>query len=273
VFRRRRKASDDSAPGDGAPGDGAPGDGESGDVEATAGELDEATDEADDGAESAPPASGLSTRAQGPWDESETPDDDVVRLDLGGVRVPGVEGMEMRLDVDEASGQVMSVTVVHDESGMQLMAFAAPRTTGIWDDVRTEIRAGLASQGPVEEASGEFGLELLATLPVAQPDGRTGVQPVRFVGVDGPRWFLRGLFSGAAARNRDAAEPLEAVLRGTVVVRGTDPMAPGDPLALRMPTAEGTATDDEGDDDAGESETRRRPLPPPERGPEITEIR
>ena len=42
------------------------------------------------------------------------------------------------------------------------MAFAAPRTEGIWDDVREEIRVALAAQGPVEEAQGSFGKELLA---------------------------------------------------------------------------------------------------------------
>jgi hypothetical protein len=90
---------------------------------------------------------------------------------------------------------------------------------------------------------------------------------VRFVGVDGPRWFLRGLFSGAAARETAAAAPLEAVLRACVVVRGNDPMAPGDPLPLHVPTEipEGMQ---QNDDDGG-----RRRLPPPERGPEITEIR
>ena len=62
------------------------------------------------------------------------------------------------------------------------------------------------------------------------------MQPVRFVGVDGPRWFVRALFGGRAAREPEAAAPLEAVLRAVVVVRGTDPMAPGDALALHVPS-------------------------------------
>jgi Protein of unknown function (DUF3710) len=206
-------------------------------------------------------------RSAGPFDESETPDDGLLRLDLGGLLVPGLEGMELRLDVDETGETVVACNVVHGDSAVQLMAFAAPRTTGIWDDVREEIRGSLASQGPVEVAKGIFGQELLATLPVAGPQGQSGMQPVRFVGIDGPRWFLRGLFSGAAARSAAAAEPLEAVLRATVVVRGTDPMAPGDPLPLHVPTGvpEGL--------EAGEPAPGRTTLPPPERGPEITEIR
>ncbi len=204
-------------------------------------------------------------RVPGPYDETEAPDDGVVRLDLGGLRVPGSEGMELRLDLDDASQTIVAVTVVNGDSAVQIMAFAAPRTDGIWDDVREEIRVALAAQGPVEEADGVFGKELLATLPVAGPQGQSGLQPVRFVGIDGPRRFVRGLLSGPAARNAEAAAPLEDVLRNTVVVRGGDPMAPGDALPLQVPgeLPEGMSKSSDG---------RRTPLPPPERGPEITEI-
>jgi hypothetical protein len=206
-------------------------------------------------------------RSSGPYDVTEVPDDGLARLDLGGVQVPGVEGMELRLEVDEEADSVVAVSVVTPDSALQIMVFAAPRTDGIWDEVRGEIRANLASQGLVDEVNGVFGRELHATLTVSDDQGRSAMQPVRFVGVDGPRWFLRGLFSGAAARETAAAAPLEAVLRACVVVRGNDPMAPGDPLPLHVPTEipEGMQQNDE----AG----GRRRLPPPERGPEITEIR
>ena len=59
--------------------------------------------------------------------------------------------------------------------------------------------------------------------------------PARFVGVDGPRWFLRAMYTGSAAVDPDAAAPLEAALRDVVVVRGSDPMAVRDPLPLRLP--------------------------------------
>lgn len=231
-------------------------------------DADEAvTDEADDDSDDVAAAAAPAARTAGPLDESEVAaDDDVMRLDLGGLRVPGSEGMELRLDIDESTQAVVAVTVVNGASALQIMAFAAPRTEGIWDDVRGEIRASLASQGPVEEADGVFGKELLATLPVAGPQGQSGVQPVRFVGVDGPRWFVRGLFSGPSARSADDAAPLEAVLRSTVVVRGNEAMAPGDALTLHLP----------GELPPGMSQQapgQGRTLPPPERGPEITEIR
>ncbi len=224
-------------------------------------------DELDDVDETDEPAEPLADRSDGPYDVSEDPQDGVVRLDLGALRVPGTDGMELRLDVDDDGENVVAVTVVHRESAMQLMAFAAPRTEGIWSDVRGEIRANLASTGPVDEVDTEFGRELLATVSAADPAGKPVIQPVRFVGVDGPRWFVRALFSGAASRDRAAAAPLEAVLRSVVVVRGTDPMAPGDALTLRVPTEvpEGMTRNE---DDGG-----RKTLPAPQRGPEITEIR
>ena len=209
-------------------------------------------------------------RSGGPYDVSEAPDDGLTRLDLGGLQVPGADGMELRLELDETGEVVQAVTVVDGESSMQLMAFAAPRTEGIWDDVREEIRKSLASQGLVDSVEGSFGTELHATLTVATPQGTSAMQPVRFVGVNGPRWFVRGLFAGAASREGAAAESLEAVLRATVVVRGYDPMAPGDPLPLHVPgevPQEFTESDDEN------TTPDRPPLSMPARGPEITEIR
>jgi hypothetical protein len=227
-------------------------------------------DEDEDADEDSATASEVGVdRSAGPYDLAEVPDDGLARLDLGGLQVPGVEGMELRLEVDEEADQVVAVSVVTTDSALQLMAFAAPRTDGIWDDVRGEIRSNLAGSGLVDEVNGTFGRELHATLTVTGEDGRSVMQPVRFVGVDGPRWFVRGLFSGAAARETAAAAPLEAVLRSCVVVRGNDAMAPGDALALHVPSEvpEGMAQRDDAEG------TRSRKLPPPERGPEITEIR
>lgn len=226
------------------------------------------TDDADDLDEAAQtgPADGVVDRSGGPYDAAEAPADGLTRLDLGGLRVPGAEGMELRLELDESGEVVQAVSVVHGDSAMQLMAFAAPRTEGIWDDVREEIRKSLASQGLVDQVDSDFGRELHASLTVVGPQGQSVMQPVRFVGIDGPRWFVRALFSGRAARDREAAAGLEAVLRATVVVRGTDPMAPGDPLALHVP----------GEVPEGMSRTpggEKPPLSMPERGPEITEIR
>ena len=62
---------------------------------------------------------------------------------------------------------------------------------------------------------------------------------VRFVGVDGPRWFLRGVISGEGAVEPAAAAVVEDLFRSVVVVRGGAPMPPRDLLPLHMPADSG----------------------------------
>ena len=186
-------------------------------------------------AAAAPAPAGLSPRPQGPFDVTEVTDE-VHRVDLGALRVPGVPGMELRLEVEDGSRRVIAVTVALAGSTAQFQAFAAPRTQGIWAEVRGEIAASLAGAGgATQEVPGPYGTELLARVPAQAPDGTPGTAPARFVGVDGPRWFLRAVFSGPAAVDSEAAAPLEALLRSLVVVRGSEAMAPRDLLPLQLP--------------------------------------
>ena len=149
-------------------------------------------------------------------------------MDLGGLFVPGVEGMELRVEV--AGDAIVAATVVLRDSAVQLQAFAAPKKEGIWGEVREEIASGITQQGGIiDEVEGPLGWELRAQVPVQLPDGTDGVQLVRFVGVDGPRWFLRGVISGQGAVQPQAAGLLEPIFRDTVVVRGEGPMAPARP--------------------------------------------
>ena len=67
----------------------------------------------------------------------------------------------------------------------------------------------------------------MAQVPAEPGQPASGMRLVRFVGVDGPRWFLRGLFTGPAADGGEQAELLEEVLRDVVVVRGEHPVPPG----------------------------------------------
>ncbi|MEN3356363.1 MAG: hypothetical protein V7637_345 [Mycobacteriales bacterium] len=166
----------------------------------------------------------------GPWDEADKPEDDLERLDLGALQIPVIGGVEVRVDVSP-EGQVAAATLSYGGSEMQVGVFAAPRTAGIWDEVRKEIRGSIASQGgTAQDERGRFGFELTARVPA-----QGGYQTVRFVGVDGPRWFLRALFTGQGATDPARAAALEDALRNIVVIRGTDPMPVRDPLPLRLP--------------------------------------
>lgn len=203
-------------------------------------------------------------RSAGPWDAGEEVPPGP-RVDLGALRLPGVHGMELRMEIDKASNTVTAVGVTLDGSTLQMQAFAAPRSEGIWTEIRGEIAESVRKQGgSVDDVPGPFGRELLARLPVRTPEGRTGHRPARFFGVDGPRWFLRGVLTGRAAVDTEAAAQLEDLFRRTVVVRDTQARAPRDLLALTLPgQADGVTA----------SPTPAAPtFDPLKRGPEITEI-
>lgn len=177
----------------------------------------------------------------GPFDESEA---NAVRpyIDLGGIKILPREGLNLRLEVEEQTKRIVAVGLDYAGSTLQVQPFAAPRSAGLWDETREQIRAQLQQQGGrVEEREGPLGPELLAEVPVNAPDGTSGTRLARFVGVDGPRWFLRGVIGGAATSDLDAAAEVEDLFRSLVVVRGGSPMPPRDLIPLRMPQSPGSA--------------------------------
>lgn len=203
----------------------------------------------------------------GPYDIESFPGDEVVRLDFGSLQIPGVEGMNVNLEVDEQSQSVVAVTVILGEGGVQLQAFAAPRSGGFWDEILGELSGGInEAGGQAEIGDGPLGKQLKANVPAQDEEGQPVLQAVRFVGHEGPRWVLRGVMLGAAAVDERAGEVFEDIFRGCVVSRGQQPMAPGELLPLQIP--EDAVAEDDDEEDAG-----RPPLDPFERGPEITEIR
>lgn len=166
----------------------------------------------------------------GPYDVADAPDDDLDRVDLGALQVPNLPGVEVRLEVTE-QGQVVAVVLVAGRSAVRLTALAAPRTDGIWDEVRADLVTEQRKQGghPTEVA-GEYGPEL--TDRVKTPNGPLDV---RLVGIDGPRWFVLAAFQGAVATNPDAAPELLRALHNVVVDRGEDAMPVRNPLPLKLP--------------------------------------
>lgn len=178
------------------------------------------------------PKSGPEDRATaGPLDESEA---NAVRpyVDLGGVKILPRSDLALRLEVEEGSKRVVAVGLDYAGSSLQVQPFAAPRSSGLWHEIRQQIVDQITKQGGrITPRDGVFGPELLAEIPVA------GGQPrlARFIGVDGPRWFLRGVISGAGATDPAAAAQIEEIFRSIVVVRGTTPMPPRDLIPLHMP--------------------------------------
>ena len=175
---------------------------------------------------------------EGPFDDSEA---NPVRpyIDLGGVKVLPREGLQLRLEVEEETGRVVAVGLDFAGSTLQVQPFAAPRSSGLWHEIRAQIADQIARQGGTTTVrEGAFGPELLAQIPVAAAEGQAGhMRLARFIGVDGPRWFLRGVIAGEAAVDPAAAAQVEDLFRSIVVVRGSTPMPPRDLIPLRMPAA------------------------------------
>jgi Protein of unknown function (DUF3710) len=229
-------------------------------------------------AESAQPEQAVSepaaapTTGEGPFDIHAAPEDEIARVDLGGLQIPIVDNMQLSLDGHNEENNTFAIaTVVLEEqqAALQLMAVAAPRSGGFWLEVMDELEAEVKQAGgTLTRTEGRFGPELTGQVPAQDAEGNQSLQIARFVGAEGTRWFIRGMFMGAAATSPAVGEFFEDILAGCIVNRGERPMAPGDLIALTPP--QGLEPDAE--DDA-EPESAYEDMEPFERGPEITETR
>ncbi len=188
------------------------------------GSVDGSTDSGDaaTGAETDP-------RAHGPWDASEVTleEDDDSRLDLGSLLLRPHPGLEVQLQVDEASGTVLAVVLAGETGAAEVRVFASPRNGSIWDSVRTAMAAEVAQLGgTATESEGVYGPELEVSMMVEVAPGEYVQQPSRVVGIVGPRWLLRLTLFGRPAVEHLHDGDIETAVRDIVVVRGRPPCPP-----------------------------------------------
>jgi hypothetical protein len=207
-------------------------------------------------------------RGSGPYDISEVESfestEESPKVDLGSLILTPAPGSELRLQVAEETGEIVSAMLVIEtiveppasahqktqaySSALELGAYAAPRSGGLWAELRDEIsRSATEAGGTASLGEGPFGVELRRLIPVTTPDGEEGYQPSRMWVAEGPRWLLRGIVYGQAAIEDDADSPVVAdvlaAFRQVIVRRGDEAMAPGDLLPLSMPAEVGQDTD------------------------------
>jgi hypothetical protein len=194
------------------------------------GPLDEIPTDASSGA-----SSGASTG--GPYDASEIENlDERDCIDLGSLLVTPAGPMEMRLQVDEDSGQVMAAVLVVEEGALELRAFAAARGSSPWAELRPRISAETARMGgTATEEQGTFGTELVCVVPMQTEDGQQATQVTRISGHEGPNWLLRATLMGRPAAEPTSGDVWEETIRSVVVRRGREAMPPGAPLQLALP--------------------------------------
>jgi hypothetical protein len=173
-------------------------------------------------------------RAQaGPFDVDEigllTP-----YLDFGSIRIAPRPDLQIRAEVDDATKKVVALTLELAGHRLQLQAFSASKTSGLWLDTVAAIESSLSSQGGKSSRhQGLLGLELHASMTV-EVNGAKELRFSRFLGVDGPRWFLRGVINSPGLDDYHYAKLVE-VFRSTAVSRGDIAMPPGELLPLRLP--------------------------------------
>ena len=163
----------------------------------------------------------------GPFDVEDAPDDQRPRLDLGSIRVPVPDGAQLQVEMTSDGAGVRAVHLQTSGGQITINAYAAPRSGGLWDEICGELAEQLRKDGArVGWSEGDWGAELA---------GQINDVALRFVGVDGPRWMLRGVVAGAHGVARQSEKLLRDIVRGTVVVRGSDPMPVRTPLPLTLP--------------------------------------
>jgi hypothetical protein len=174
--------------------------------------------------------------SDGPYDVNDVRDPRPF-IDFGSLRVIPRSDIHLKAEIEEHDGNVVAITIDYKGSSLQLQAFAAPKSAGLWQEVRDQLRTNFESQGsPVEERLGSFGPELVASIVDTGLGIKfAGRKIARFVGVDGPRWFLRGIITGPGATEPVSAFDMDEIFRGVIVNRGDEPIPPRDLLPLVMP--------------------------------------
>lgn len=184
-------------------------------------------------------------REDGPFDVSEVElaGDEIERIDLGTLILTPWEGLNLQLQVDEATRSVLAVTGVWAESGLEIALFAAPASAGLAEEHRAMVtQEATAAGGTVEELIGPFGPELRRVIPQPGPKRERLFHVSRIWYAEGPRWMLRGTLLGAAAvdpADETKAAPFVEFFRNLVVRRGTDPRVPGEPITMTLPEGVG----------------------------------
>lgn len=186
-------------------------------------------------------------RVNGPWDISERkPEGDPSYVDLGPLLVRAQDGFSIQLPAEGENGQIASAVLVAEDAALELRAFAATRSGGLWDEVRDDLILEVTRLGgQSEQVDGPFGPELHIRVPVELPDGEDGFQPSRIVGAEGPRWLLRGTFLGEAGLNPSDEGVLMQAFKDVIVVRGNEARIPREALLLTLPDNAVAAPDEE----------------------------
>lgn len=168
----------------------------------------------------------------GPFDIEDFDDPAVAnqgRHDLGAVLIPENDAAELAVEVNQQGVPTMAWMVTAN-GRYNVTAYAAPKAGSLWREVATEVAESLRKESAqVSIEDGPWGREVVGHMT-------NGPEPVvmRFIGVDGYRWMVRGAAVGAPDNADAIAVDLRNALADTVVRRGDTPQPVRNMLPLQL---------------------------------------
>ncbi len=148
-----------------------------------------------------------------------------VTLNLGSMRIPMPKESQVQVEMGEEGPKMVHIVTRHGR--FTPVAFAAPRTGGMWEQSSEEIIEGMRSEGmPVTVEQGPWGREIVGT-------GNNGV--IRILGIEGPRWLYRATLAAPTGHEDDLAELGRQIIARSFVYRGEDPILAGNSLPVVLP--------------------------------------
>jgi hypothetical protein len=199
----------------------------------------------------------------GPFDIEDFDDPAIAaqgRHDLGSVLIPMDEGAELAVEVNQQGVPTMVWMVKPDTGRYNVTAYAAPKTGGLWREVITEVAESLRKEGAqVSFEDGPWGREVLGLMT-------NGPEPVvmRFIGVDGYRWMIRGAAVSTPEKAAETATLARNALADTVVRRGDTPLPVRFMLPLQLSEDLITRLRARAEQMVAQNAALQQPAPPPQ---------
>lgn len=148
-------------------------------------------------------------------------------LDLGSLKIALPKGSQVQVEMGPQGPKMLHI--VTEFGRMTPVAFAAPRSSGQWQEAAADLLAGISGDGlSTRVESGPWGSEI-----VGFNDNGT----IRVIGVEGPRWLLRMTLAAPVGKEDQLAALGREVIARTFVYRGEEPMLAGNSLPVVMPAA------------------------------------
>ena len=146
-------------------------------------------------------------------------------IDLGSLLVPIPHEAEIQVEVSQEGPRAVHVASPYGR--VTPVAFAAPRSGGLWEEQLNEVEQQITADGlKSHRESGPWGIEI------------TGIGPhgmMHMVGINGPGWMLRLTAVGPDESHDQLVALTRGIASRTIVKRGDGPMPAGETLPVALP--------------------------------------